>query len=279
MYPYTAHPQLLPQEFADLRVYLEQSSGIVLGDGKEYLVSSRLGKLLREYRFDSFSELVRELKANRSLALKTAVIDAMTTNETFWFRDTAHFRILTEMILPDRAGQFGSFRIWSAACSSGQEPYSISMSLDGFHRKHPGFRTTVEIVATDLSEEILAAARQGIYCGLSTVRGLTDEQRKQFFIPNGDCSEVRPDLKKAVTFRKLNLIDSYGGLGRFDAIFCRNVLIYFSTQQKARVIEQMARVLKPGGYLFLGSTESLVDTNKLFEMVTSFGGIVYRLKQ
>ena len=278
MYPYTAHPQLLPHEYADLKEYLEQSSGIVLGDGKEYLVSSRLGKLLRDHRLDSYSELVREIKSGSSLVLRSAVVDAMTTNETFWFRDIAHFHLLTETVMTERASQHGSFRVWSAACSSGQEPYSISMWVEDSGKRGVSFRRPIEIVATDLSESVLTEAERGVYCGLSTVRGLTEEQHKRFFIPNGDCSEVRPDIRSIVRFRKQNLIDMYTGLGQFDAIFCRNVLIYFSPSMKADVIERMSKALKPGGFLFLGSTESLIDPQSRFEMVTGHGGMVYRLK-
>lgn len=278
MYPYTAQPRLLQQEYRELRDYLEKASGIVLGDGKEYLVSSRLGKLLREYQLDSFAELVRELQSGRNSRLRTAVVDAMTTNETFWFRDLAHFQYLTEVILPERSQETGPFRIWSAACSSGQEPYSLSMVIDDFRKKNLGYRRQIEITATDLSEQILAEAGKGLYCGISTVRGLTTEQRNRYFVPQGECFEVNPDLRRMISYRRLNLMESYAGLGRFDVIFCRNVLIYFSSASKEDVIARMAQALKPNGYLLLGSTESLLDSQGNFEMVTGHGGIVYRRK-
>jgi chemotaxis protein methyltransferase CheR len=278
MYPFAAHSRLLQQEYRELRDYLHQASGIVLGDGKEYLVSSRLGKLLREFQLDSYSELVRELKSGVNSRLRTAVLDAMTTNETFWFRDMAHFNYLTEVIMPERAAESGPFRIWSAACSSGQEPYSLSMVMDDFRKKNIGFRRQFEVTATDLSEQVLAEAGKGLYCGMATVRGLSPEQRRRYFIPQGECFEVNPDLRRIINFRKLNLMEAYAGLGRFDAIFCRNVLIYFNATTKADVIARMAQALKPRGYLLLGSTESLADSQGNFEMVTGHGGIVYRKK-
>jgi chemotaxis protein methyltransferase CheR len=278
MFPYAAQPQLQQQDYLDLRDYLQKHSGILLGDGKEYLVSSRLGKLLRDFRLDSFAELVRELKGGANGRLRTAVVDAMTTNETFWFRDPSHFQFLTQAILPERSAEPGAFRVWSAACSSGQEPYSLCMMMDEFRKKNFGFKRQLEITATDLSEQILAEAAKGVYCGMATVRGLSPEQRKRYFIPQGDCFEVNPELRRAVSFRKLNLMDSYAGMGRFDVIFCRNVLIYFSAATKADVIARMAQALKPRGYLFLGSTESLIDSTGQFEMVTGHGGIVYRRK-
>lgn len=277
-YPYTAQPKLQPQDYRDLCDFFLKASGIVLGEGKEYLVSSRLGRVLREQGLDSFAELLRELNSGRNLRLRTAVLDAITTNETFWFRDMAHFNLLTETILPERVNETGAFRVWSAACSSGQEPYSLSMLASDFRKKNPGYRRNLEITATDLSEQVLAEAAKGLYCGLSAVRGITPEQRSRYFIPRGDCFEVNPELRRSISFRKQNLMDSFAGLGRFDVIFCRNVLIYFSATTKADVIARMAQSLKPKGYLLLGSTESLSDPKGNFEMVTGQGGIVYRLK-
>jgi chemotaxis protein methyltransferase CheR len=214
------------------------------------------------------------------MGLRTAVIDAMTTNETFWFRDIAHFRLLSEKVLaaaPIRGGQ--PLRVWSAACSSGQEPYSISMAVQEYQMRNPGrIPGGVEIVATDISTRVLQQARKGQYCGLAVSRGLDADQRRQFFMPHGDCLEVRPEIKRRISFRELNLAGSYGLLGRFDVIFCRNVLIYFSSDLKADILNRMAQTLNPGGYLFLGSTESLSSHTGRFEMVTGLGGIVYRLR-
>ncbi len=265
------------EDYRAFQRFLEQASGILLGDNKEYLVASRLGTLMRERGFNGMQPLLAALQQGVDRRLRVQVIDAMTTNETFWFRDISHYRLLTENILP--AAKAGRLRIWSAACSSGQEPYSLSMTIQDYQSRYPGrFRSEVEIVATDISSRILAEARKGEYCGMSVSRGLDGEQRRRYFEPRGDCLSVRPEIRKRVSFRELNLSGSYALLGRFDVIFCRNVLIYFSAKLKGDILNRMAQALNPGGYLFLGSTESLSGHNDRFEMLTGHGGIVYKLK-
>lgn len=267
-------------DYEAFQQFLQKACGIVLGAGKEYLVSSRLGGLMRHYDIATVGELLNQLNHGRNPGLKTGIIDAMTTNETFWFRDMAHFNLLQQRILPeacDRSAQ--RIRIWSAACSSGQEPYNISMMVEDFRtRNRSRFNALTEIVATDISKRILDDARRGVYCGISASRGLSDEQSKRYFIRNGDCLEVRPEIKRQVSFRSANLTQGYELLGRFDIIFCRNVLIYFSRTQKQDILTRMARILNPGGYLLLGSTESLSGHSDQFEMISESGGIVYRLK-
>ena len=260
--------------------FLEDACGIVLGAGKEYLVSSRLGGLMREYGIATVGDLLGQLSSGRNPRLRTSIIDAMTTNETFWFRDMSHFRLLQEMICPEiraRAGR--SIRIWSAACSYGQEPYNLSMVVQDYQRANPGaLGGGLEVVATDISSTVLSEAKKGVYCGMSASRGLSIEQQNRYFKTNGDCLEVKPEIRRSVSFRELNLTGGYEILGRFDVIFCRNVLIYFSSEQKRDIITRMARVLNPGGYLFLGSTESMSAHTDRFEMVSGLGGIAYRLK-
>lgn len=268
-------------EYRAFQDFLEKASGIVLGDSKEYLVASRLSGLMRKRGYASLGALLDVLRRGADMSLRTAVVDAMTTNETFWFRDISHFRLLTEQVLPEAGGRGPRpLRIWSAACSSGQEPYSISMAVQDYQSAHPGrLAGNVEITATDISTDILLQARKGEYCGLSVSRGLDAKQRKQYFTPKGDCLEVRPEIRRRILFRELNLVGSYSLLGRFDVIFCRNVLIYFSSALKADILKRMSQALNPGGYLFLGSTESLSGHSDRFEMVTGMGGIVYRLKK
>ncbi len=265
------------EDYRAFQHYLEQASGILLGDNKEYLVASRLSSLLRERGLSGIKGLLDALTRGTDARLRIAVIDAMTTNETFWFRDISHYRLLTQTILPNTAGS--RFRIWSAACSSGQEPYSVGMVVQDYQQRNPGrLRTNVEIVATDISSRILAEARKGEYCGMSVSRGLDAEQRRRYFEPRGDCLAVRPEIRRRVSFREFNLAGSYALLGRFDVIFCRNVLIYFASGLKTDILDRLAQALNPGGYLFLGSTESLSSHTKRFDMVTGHGGIVYRLK-
>ncbi|MBU0500292.1 MAG: protein-glutamate O-methyltransferase CheR [Gammaproteobacteria bacterium] len=277
MYPFTAHPQLLPHQYPELCAFLERVGGIVLGEGKESLIASRMGKVLRDYRLDSFSELLRAIQSDENMPLRMAVIDAVTAKETAWFRDEVHFTML-QNVMAERAGELGAFRVWSAACSSGQEPYSIGMAIDEYRRGSRFFRRPVEVVATDFSEGLIAEARKGIYCSLAKAQGMNEERRKRYFIPNGDCSEMRPDLRRMVSFRRLNLLDPFDRLGRFDVIFCRNALVYFSQANRIDVIRRMAATLKPYGYLFLGTGESLEDTDGLFERAAWSEGVAYRLK-
>jgi chemotaxis protein methyltransferase CheR len=260
--------------------FLQEACGIMLGAGKEYLVSSRLGGLMRKYDVATVGDLLSHLRTGSNPLLRTSIIDAMTTNETFWFRDPAHFRLLIGRILPELTTRPGQrLRIWSAACSSGQEPYNIGMAVNEFQSENPGLpKGVVEILATDISGSVLDEARKGVYCGLAASRGLNLDQRNGCFVTRGECLEVRPEIKRLVSFRELNLTRGYEMLGRFDVIFCRNVLIYFSSVQKQDILQRMARILNPGGYLFLGSTESLSHHCDQFEMVNEFNGIAYRLK-
>ena len=271
---------LSPGDYDNFRRFLEDASGIKLGAGKEYLVSSRLNGVLREYKIPTFDELLKQLRMGRNPRLRISIIDAMTTNETFWFRDQVHFRMLTEKILLEHLNSGStSVRIWSAACSSGQEPYNISMLIQDFTERNPGkLSGNVEILATDISTQMLAVAKKGVYSGIAASRGLSMKQKQRYFIQQGDNQEVKPEIKQRVRFKQLNLTKGYEMLGRFDVIFCRNVLIYFSSQQKQDILNRMARTLNPRGYLFLGSTESLSTHTDQFEMVSALGGIGYRLK-
>lgn len=273
--------QILAQgDYEAFQAFLREACGIVLGAGKEYLVSSRLGGLMRHYDIATVGDLLMQLRTGRNPRLRTGIIDAMTTNETFWFRDISHFNLLAEKLLPELAGRGSQrIRIWSAACSSGQEPYNISMVIQDFQNKNPGcLKGIQEIIATDISHSMLAEARKGIYCGMAASRGLSTDRRNRYFTVDGDCLEIRSNIKRRVSFREANLTKGYELMGRFDIIFCRNVLIYFSDSQKQDILNRMAKIMNPGGYLILGSTESLSTHTDQFEMVSGLGGIIYRLK-
>jgi len=267
---------LKPEDYRAFQTFLEESSGIVLGAGKEYLVTSRLGNILNEFKFDSYADLIKQLLSFGHSQLKTRVIDAMTTNETFWFRDVAHFNILKSVIYPEFSNR--RIRIWSAACSSGQEPYTLSMNITDYKASKPGDRFDAEIVATDISTTILQEARIGKYCGLSASRGVEPAQIDKFFNKVDNCVQVKPEIKARVNFRELNLTQSYSSLGRFDIVFCRNVLIYFSAEMKFDIIQRISQSLNPGGYLFLGSTEAPPGLKDFFTMKSALGGIVYQKK-
>lgn len=263
-------------DYVAFQGFLEKSCGIVLGENKEYLVTSRLGNLLKLHGFNSYDDLIKTLIRGHNSALKAAVIDAMTTNETFWFRDIAHFQILEKQLFPDNHNK--RLRFWSAACSSGQEPFSISMTVQDYLSANPGARVDVEIVATDISQAILAEARKGIYCGLAASRGVNPTQVQKYFTQNGDCIQIKPDISRRVNFREVNLAHSFSLLGKFDVIFCRNVLIYFSAEMKYDILQRIAQSLNPGGYLFLGSTEAPPGLKDFFDMRSVQGGIVYQKK-
>ena len=262
--------------------FLEKSSGIVLGPGKMYLVSSRLAPILREQGLASLGELVQRLETTRSQALRVAVVDAMTTNETLWFRDGHPFEILKDEVLENLSGpRAGPVRIWSAACSSGQEPYSISMAVQEYLEKNPGkLPAGGEIIATDISPSVLKQAREGVYEELELRRGLSDERRRRFFRDLGDGRmQVRDDIRRRGNFRELNLMQSYVGLGRLDVVFLRNVLIYFSQEKKSDILRRVVQTLRSPGYLFLGGSEPMASYSDAFEMVRCRRGVVYRLKE
>ena len=260
--------------------YLETASGITLGANKAYLVSSRLNRIMEEAGVSGLGALVKKLEQGASPTLKVKVVDAMTTNETLWFRDEYPFELLKDMILPELGGQRPQpIRFWSAACSSGQEPYSISMTISEFQQSRPGvLQVPVQIVATDISASMLKQARAGIYDELELNRGLSPERRVRFFTKEEKKLKVRAEVAARVEYRELNLLQSYGGLGQFDVVFC-NVLIYFSNDNKRDILSRIARTLRPGGYLFLGGSEPIVNYSQQFEMVRGARGVAYRLSR
>lgn len=269
-------------EFDQFRQFLEDACGISLGDNKQYLVTNRIRRILEENNIGSFGELVRVLKLGINRKLKDQVVDSMTTNETFWFRDNYPYEHLKNTLFPQlMAGNnrmFGPVRIWSAACSSGQEPYSISMMAEEYKRQAMGnLARQVQIVATDLSSTVLDQAKRGEYDKLSVLRGLSAERLERYFDnPNPSTWRVKSFVKERIDFRSLNLMDSYAALGKFDIVFCRNVLIYFNADLKRQILQKIHASLKPQGILFLGSSEGLAGAADLFEMVRCEPGILYR---
>ncbi len=262
------------------RRFLEEACGIVLGENKQYLVASRLNRLLRELEIESVGELISRVEKTPNSKLHERIIDAMTTNETLWFRDNHPYSLLKDLLLPEIAKNKPSqVRIWSAACSSGQEPYSISMIVQEYLQSRPGsLPNKFQIVGTDISPTMLNSAKQGEYDSLALSRGLSPERKKRFFTQDGDIWQVKDDIRKRVRFNDLNLMNDFNSLGKFDIVFCRNVLIYFSTELKRDILRRVSQVLVPGGFLFLGSTETIANYSSDFETVRHQGGIVYQLK-
>ncbi|MCW8107573.1 protein-glutamate O-methyltransferase CheR [Alteromonas ponticola] len=260
--------------------FLEQQCGIVLGENKQYLVRSRLSSLLYTFDIDALDTLIEQVVTGRNKAMLQAVIDAMTTNETLWFRDAYPFEVLVNRILPEFSNLSRPLRIWSAACSSGQEPYSIAMSVMEYQRQNPrAIKRGVEIMATDLSTTMLARCEEGIYDELSLARGLSLERRQRYFEHHEDGRMmVKAEVKKMVTFRSMNLLHTYAGLGKFDVVFCRNVLIYFAPAIKQKILQQIAGLLQANGVLFLGASESISSASDFFNMVKCSPGLYYQRK-
>lgn len=275
-----ANKDVSQESYLKFRDFLERQCGIVLGDNKQYLVRSRLASLLYKHKYESADELIDVVVRGFDRSLLQAVIDAMTTNETLWFRDNYPFDLLIKDLLPKLATKNQKIRIWSAACSSGQEPYSIAMSVLEYQRQRPGaLRGGVEIVATDLSSEMLKKCEQGVYDELSLARGLSAQRRDTFFQHHDKgMMQVKPEVRKMVQFRSLNLLSSYASLGRFDIVFCRNVLIYFSPQIKQRILQQIAGQLQAEGVLFLGASESISAASEMYSMVKCHPGLYYQKK-
>lgn len=271
---------LSTHDYEAFRAFLEEACGIVLGENKHYLVASRLGRLMVDEGVATLGELVSRLRQDGNRLLRERIVEAMTTNETFWFRDIFPFDVLKEFILPDLVERrVHNPRIWSAACSTGQEPYSIGMIVQEYLASRPGGLGDVQIHATDISPTILQEAKDATYDNLALARGLSQERKQKYFIQQRDNRwQARPEIRNRVRFSQANLLQSYSMLGRFDVIFCRNVLIYFSSESKADILARMARALNPGGYLFLGSSESITQYSDEFETVRCPRGSVYRVK-
>ncbi|MCL1117746.1 CheR family methyltransferase [Shewanella aestuarii] len=271
---------LAEAEYNQFRLFLEQHSGIVLGENKQYLVRSRLAPLMGKHNLPSLSEVVKHSMKPTERQLRAEVIDAMTTNETLWFRDRYPFDLLHNTLLPEYSKLGRSLRIWSAACSSGQEPYSLAMTALEYQQRKPGtLPGGVTIQATDLSPSMLERCKNAEYDGLALARGLSEERKRQFFdaLPNGNM-KIKDNVKRLVNFRAHNLLESYTLLGKYDIIFCRNVLIYFAPEAKAKILRQFAAALNPKGILFLGASESIAGLTDEFDMVRCNPGIYYQKK-
>jgi chemotaxis protein methyltransferase CheR len=251
-------------DYEFLRKLLKERSGLDLSSDKQYLVESRLIPLARRAGLPGIAELVAKIKSG-SDTLTSDVVEAMTTNETFFFRDKIPFDHLREALLPAlvqaRAGR-RSLRIWSAASSTGQEPYSIAMCVKEFAAL-AGWR--VEIIATDLSQAVLEKSRAGIFSQFEVQRGLPIQMLVKHFAQVGELWQLNADIRAMVQHRQLNLLQDFSHLGTFDVIFCRNVLIYFDQDTKAGIFDRLARVLEPDGALALGAAESVLGISDAFK--------------
>jgi len=254
-----------PLDYEFLRKLLKDRSGLDLSADKQYLLESRLIPLARRAGVPGLPELVQKLKGGAE-ALIAEVVEAMTTNETFFFRDKIPFDHMKETVIPAlvqaRAAR-RSLRIWCAASSTGQEPYSIAMCLKEFGSALAGWRT--EIVATDLSQAVLEKAKAGIFSQFEVQRGLPIQLLVKYFTQTGELWQLNADIRAMVQHRQLSLLQDFSHLGTFDIIFCRNVLIYFDQDTKINIFGRMAKMLEPDGVLVLGAAESVVGITSMFK--------------
>jgi len=253
-----------PLDYDFLRKLLKERSGLDLSADKQYLVESRLTPLARKAGLAGIPELIQKMK-NGVEALTIEVVEAMTTNETFFFRDKIPFDHLRDTILPalmqSRASR-KTLRIWSAAGSTGQEPYSIAMCLKEKAASLSGWR--IEIVSTDLSQEVLEKSKAGLYSQFEVQRGLPIQLLVKYFTQIGELWQINSELRAMVQHKQLNLLQDFSHLGKFDVIFCRNVLIYFDQETKVNIFERMSKIIEPDGMLMLGAAESVVGITDAF---------------
>ena len=256
---------MTPSDYEYLRKLLKERSGLDLSADKQYLVESRLLPLARKASLPGISELAAKMKSGAD-ALTADVVEAMTTNETFFFRDKIPFDHLKEAVLPAlvqaRAAR-RALRIWCAASSTGQEPYSIAMCLKEAGHLLAGWRT--EIVATDLSLGVLEKSKAGVFSQFEVQRGLPIQMLVKYFTQNGELWQLNAEIRSMVQHRQLNLLQDFSHLGMFDIIFCRNVLIYFDQPTKANIFERLARMLEPDGVMALGAAETVVGITNAFK--------------
>lgn len=266
-------------EFDYVRQLLEKHSAIVLDDNKSYLIDARLSPLATEHGFGSVPDMLKELRTRSYGQLHKSVVEALTTNETSFFRDLAPFEALQKEVLPDvleRRKITRTLKIWCAACSSGQEPYSVAMSL---LETVPELESwNVEILATDLNTAMVDRTEKGKYSQLEINRGLPAQLSLRYFKKKGMKYEAKPELRRMIRAKPMNLVEPWPPMGPFDIIFMRNVLIYFGTQHKRLIFERMLRAMKPDGYIFLGGAETTIGICEGFQRLPFPKACCYRLK-
>ncbi|MDB5503813.1 MAG: methyltransferase, CheR-type [Tardiphaga sp.] len=256
---------MTPVDYEFLRKFLKERSGLDLSADKQYLVESRLIPLARKSNLAGIDELVQKIKSGAA-GLASEVVEAMTTNETFFFRDKIPFDHLREAIIPElmqaRAGR-RSLRIWCAAASTGQEPYSIAMCLKEMGAALAGWR--IEIIGTDISQQVLEKSKSGIYSQFEVQRGLPIQLLVKYFKQVGEMWQISPEIRSMIQYRPLNLLQDFGSMGKFDLIFCRNVLIYFDQDMKTQIFGRLAKAMEPDGFLALGAAETVVGLTDAFK--------------
>jgi chemotaxis protein methyltransferase CheR len=274
--------KLLPEERQNIAQYIHSICAITLDQSKDYLIESRLSALMDEIKCTSFTQLVSRARAEGNGPLKRKIVDEITTNETLFFRDSSPFDLLRFKIVPEiidrraRSSVAVPIRIWSAACSTGQEIYSIAIVLKELLGKLSAYN--IRLLATDISDQAVARASEGIFSQVEIARGLTDTAREKSFQPHARGWKIRDEIRGMVSFRKLNLMEDFTSVGKFDIVFCRNVAIYFNEQDKISLFKRIEQRMEPDGYLVIGSMESLSAISPQFESKRHLRSVFYQIK-
>jgi chemotaxis protein methyltransferase CheR len=278
--------KITPEEYKVFSNYILDISGIMLPSGKEYLVETRLNPILMELGCKSFAELYHKVRTDQTKTIEKKIIDAISTNETYFFRDKAPFELIQHKIIPDlidtrsKTTQPGTpikIRIWSAASSTGQEIYSIAIVIKELYLDPAKYE--IKLLGTDISNAAITQASYGKYNKFEIARGLPPEKGRKYFNQDGDYWRIQDEIRSMAVFKKTNLMKPLIGIGKFDIIFCRNVAIYFTPEERSRLYEKLASVLEWDGYLLIGATESLTNDTKLFEPKKYLRTVFYQLKK
>lgn len=268
-----------PADYEFVLGFLLKSSGLSLGPGKEYLVESRLVPLAASLGLANINELIYELRKGGNIKLSTAVTEAMTTNETSFFRDKTPFEDLKTILIPSlikARAHTKTLRIWCAAASTGQEPYSLLMQLED---SFPELRHwSVQIIATDIAQSMIDRCREGIYSQFEVQRGLPIQSLVKHFAQRPEGWQIHQSLRQKINWELLNLLDRFDHLGQFDLVLCRNVLIYFDVPTKANILDRIARALRPNGFLLLGAAETVLGISDQFDRYRACASAVYALR-
>jgi chemotaxis protein methyltransferase CheR len=274
--------RLLPEERQTVAQYIHSICAVTLDESKDYLIESRLSRLMEDNGLTSFTQLVSRSRSDASGSLKRRVIDEITTGETLFFRDTSPFDLLRFKIIPEtidrraRSGFAVPIRIWSAACSTGQELYSIAIILREMLGDLSGYN--IRLVGTDISDQAVSRASEGIYSQIEIARGLSDPARQKSFVPHPKGWKIRDEVRAMASFRKLNLMEDFSGLGKFDIVFCRNVAIYFNERDRISLFNRIEQRMESDGCLVIGAMESLSSISPQFESKRHLRSVFYQIK-
>jgi chemotaxis protein methyltransferase CheR len=274
--------KIKPDEIQLFSKYIYSLSGINIEASKAYLIETRLGRILEGEKCASYAEFYHKIKADSSKLLEKKIIDAITTNETLFFRDSGPFELLKHKILPEvidarsAKSAIAPIRIWSAACSTGQEVFSIAIVLKELLGSASRFN--FKLMGTDLSDAAVKQASYGVYNKFEIERGLPHERLQRYFTSDGANWKIKDDIRSMATFQKFNLMHPFSTLGKFDIIFCRNVAIYFTLEDRKKLFNKIADALEKDGFLIIGSTESLTGVCPRFVPKRHLKSIFYQLR-